>query len=247
MSGEKVSEKGSDTRERILAAAARLLAEGGSEALSTRAVSAAAGVQAPTLYRVFGDKDGLLDAVAGYGFERYLAQKHAMPPTGDPVEDLRRGWDTHVDFGLTHPAFYVLMYGTVRPGHRPAAAEDAYAMLRAMVERTARAGRLRVPVDTAAQSIQATSAGVTLSLISTPTQDRDPALSPRLRDTVLASLTTDPHADPTGPTSKDASADAAVTVHALALNAALGEQPTPLSDTETALLRDWLERLATPR
>lgn len=245
MSGEKVSEKGSDTRERILVAAARLLAEGGSEALSTRAVSAAAGVQAPTLYRVFGDKDGLLDAVAGYGFERYLAEKHAMTPTGDPVEDLRRGWDTHVDFGLTHPAFYVLMYGTVRPGHRPAAAEDAYVMLRAMVERTARAGRLRVPVDAAAQRIQATCAGVTLALISTPTEDRDPALSPRLRDTVLASLTTDP--DPTGPTSGDASADAAVAVHALALNAALGEQSTPLSDTETALLRDWLERLAAPR
>jgi hypothetical protein len=32
-------------------AAARLLAEGGREAVSTRAVAAAAGVQAPTIYR----------------------------------------------------------------------------------------------------------------------------------------------------------------------------------------------------
>ncbi|MFB7336984.1 TetR/AcrR family transcriptional regulator [Streptomyces adustus] len=232
------AEKSPETRERILRAAARLLAEGGSEALSTRAVCAAAGVQAPTLYRVFGDKDGLLDAVAGYGFERYLAEKHSLAPTEDPVEDLRRGWDMHVDFGLTHPAFYVLMYGTVRPGHRPAAAEDAYAMLRAMLERTARAGRLRIPVDAAAQTIQATSAGVTLALISSPADARDRGLSVRVRDTVLASVTTE--ARPAAPASGDA-----VPVHALALNAALGDRPTALGTTETVLLREWLERLAT--
>ncbi|MFG2946375.1 TetR/AcrR family transcriptional regulator [Streptomyces adustus] len=232
------AEKSPETRERILRAAARLLAEGGSEALSTRAVCAAAGVQAPTLYRVFGDKDGLLDAVAGYGFERYLAEKHSLAPTEDPVEDLRRGWDMHVDFGLTHPAFYVLMYGTVRPGHRPAAAEDAYAMLRAMLERTARAGRLRIPVDAAAQTIQATSAGVTLALISSPADARDLGLSVRVRDTVLAAVTTE--ARPAAPTSGDA-----VPVHALALNAALGDRPTALGSTETVLLREWLERLAT--
>ncbi|MPY30373.1 TetR/AcrR family transcriptional regulator [Streptomyces adustus] len=232
------AEKSPETRERILRAAARLLAEGGSEALSTRAVCAAAGVQAPTLYRVFGDKDGLLDAVAGYGFERYLAEKHSLAPTEDPVEDLRRGWDMHVDFGLTHPAFYVLMYGTVRPGHRPAAAEDAYALLRAMLERTARAGRLRIPVDAAAQTIQATSAGVTLALISSPADARDRGLSVRVRDTVLASVTTE--ARPAAPASGDA-----VPVHALALNAALGDRPTALGSTETVLLREWLERLAT--
>ncbi|MET7518664.1 TetR/AcrR family transcriptional regulator [Streptomyces sp. NPDC005480] len=240
------AEKSTETRERILRAAARLLADGGSEALSTRAVGAAAGVQAPTLYRVFGDKDGLLDAVAGYGFERYLADKHAMATTGDPVDDLRRGWDMHVDFGLTHPAFYVLMYGTVRPGHRPSAAGDAYAMLRAMVERTARAGRLRIPVDDAAQMIQATSSGVTLALISAPAEARDPGLSDLVRDTVLAALTTDLRpagAQSTGPDSGDAT----VAVHALALNAALDERPTALSPTETALLREWLERLASHR
>ncbi|WP_338419811.1 TetR family transcriptional regulator [Streptomyces klenkii] len=32
--------------------------------MTTRAVAAAAGVQAPAIYRLFGDKDGLLEAVA---------------------------------------------------------------------------------------------------------------------------------------------------------------------------------------
>ncbi|MGC4948582.1 TetR family transcriptional regulator, partial [Streptomyces sp. DT224] len=40
-------------RRRIIAAATRLLAEKGREAVSTRAVGAAAGVQAPTIYRLF--------------------------------------------------------------------------------------------------------------------------------------------------------------------------------------------------
>ena len=63
------------TRERIVEAAAQLLATGGREAVSTRAVSAAAGVQAPTIYRLFGDKQGLLDAVASRGFADYLRTK----------------------------------------------------------------------------------------------------------------------------------------------------------------------------
>ena len=71
-----------DTRERLVKAAAELLIDGGKEAVSTRAVASAAGVQAPTLYRLFGDKDGLLDAVAAYGFADYLATKHAMESFG---------------------------------------------------------------------------------------------------------------------------------------------------------------------
>ena len=58
------AEAGQDGRNRVVAAAVALLARGGREALTTRAVAAAAGVQAPTIYRLFGDKQGLVDAVA---------------------------------------------------------------------------------------------------------------------------------------------------------------------------------------
>ncbi len=44
--------------------------------------------------------------MATYGFESYLAGKHALGETADPVDDLRRGWDLHVEFGLSQPAFY---------------------------------------------------------------------------------------------------------------------------------------------
>ncbi|MCQ4082810.1 TetR/AcrR family transcriptional regulator [Streptomyces sp. RB6PN25] len=229
------AEENLDTRERILIAAADLLAEGGADAVSTRAVSAAAGVQAPTLYRLFGDKKGLLDAVTAYGFERYLADKQAMAVTEDPVEDLRRGWDLHVEFGLTHPSFYVLMYGAVRPGERPTAAEDTHRILLAMLGRAARAGRLRVPVEQAAQMIQATSTGVALALISAPSDARDLGLSTRTRDAVLATLTT-----------QAAPADGADSVasRAIALDAVLPRSPGSFTAAEAALLREWLGRLA---
>ena len=104
------------TRDRIVAAAAALLAAGGREGVSTRAVSAAAGVQAPAIYRLFGDKQGLLDAVAAHGFTSYLDDKTDLKPGDDPVGDLRAGWDLHIGFGLANPALYSLMYGEPRPG-----------------------------------------------------------------------------------------------------------------------------------
>jgi len=48
-----------DARARIVRAATELLATGGRNAVTTRAVSAAAGVQAPTIYRHFGDMQSL--------------------------------------------------------------------------------------------------------------------------------------------------------------------------------------------
>jgi AcrR family transcriptional regulator len=218
------------TRERILQAAARLLAESGGAPVSTRAVCAAAGVGAPTLYHHFGDKDGLLDAVVTYGFERYLAQKRARPATGDPVEDLRRGWDAHVEFGLAHPAFYTLMYGA---GRRVGASEEAYRLLLGMTEEVARAGRLRVPVTAAANMVHAASMGVTLSLVTDGEQH--PGLSARTREAVLAAVTTDRADD--GPSSLSALA--------VALTSALeGPPPGTLSAAEAALLREWLTRVA---
>lgn len=232
------AEKTITPRERILTAAARLLADGGIQAVSTRAVTAAAEVQAPTLYRLFGDKQGLLDAVADHGFQQYLAAKTTQPSTGDPITDLRRGWDTHVDFGLTHPAIYTLMYGNPRPDHRPPAAEQAYRILLGLLERAAHAGSLRLPPPAAAQLIQATNTGVTLTLIATPPDQRDPDLSPRTRNIILTAITTEPPA--TGNHS------APLPARALALDAALGREPHPLTPNETALLHDWLHRLATP-
>jgi AcrR family transcriptional regulator len=225
------------TRQQILEVAAEILERDGAQAVSTRSVAAAAGIRAASLYQHFGDKDGLLAALAAHAFDRYLAEKRTLARTDDPVEDMRRGWDAHVDFGLRHPAFYLLMYGTDRPDRRPPVAAEAHGLLLTFLDRVAAAGRLRVPPALAAHLTLAAATGVTLSLIGVPAPDRDPEIAPRMRDTLLDSLTTDP----------PPAADSGLAARALALDAGLAAvdgAALPLRPTETALLRDWLHRLA---
>jgi AcrR family transcriptional regulator len=221
-----------DRRERILAAAADLLAHSGREAVSTRAVSAAAGIQAPTIYRLFGDKQGLLDAMATHGFTTYLASKTDVEPSADPVQDLRTGWDLHVGFGLANPALYSLMYGEPRPGHVPPAARRAAEVLARHVRRIAEAGRLRVGEERAAQLIHAAGSGTTLTLIALPPDRRDPALSELAREAVIAAITSDaPARVAPGPVGA-----------AAALRAVL-PQTDALTGPERALLHEWLDRV----
>ncbi|RYG81421.1 TetR/AcrR family transcriptional regulator [bacterium] len=224
-----------ETRERIVAAAGRLLAQGGRDALTTRGVAAAAGVQAPTLYRLFGDKSGLLDAVAEHGFRSYLMEKIVRGPGLDPVEDLRAGWDLHVGFGLARPEVYALMYGDPRPGARSPAADEGYRILREHVRRIALDGRLRVGEERAAHLVHASGCGVVLTLLAMPEDRRDSGLSEAARETVIAAITSDaPAVEGRGPAAA-----------AIALRAAMPDA-TALTEGERHVLGEWLVRLAGP-
>ncbi len=227
------------TRERVLRAAADLLADGGRDALSTRAVSTAAGIQAPTLYRLFGDKDGLLDAVAAHGFAEYLGRKEQLTETDDMVADLRSGWDLHVEFGLSRPAFYVLMFGEA--GRVTEASRRAAERLNHMVTRVADAGRLRMSVARAAALTHATCVGVTMALIAADEPDLE--ISAIARESVLRTITTDITTDEPEPIDSGT-----VASRAMALRTALPPADrTPLSPAEHSLLTEWLDRLADAR
>src|SRR3954466_1033869 len=69
----------------------------------------------PPLYHHFGDKRGLMDSVVTDAFERYLAEKRRLRPTGDPFVDLRRGWDAHVAFARANPVIYQLTFPVCGP------------------------------------------------------------------------------------------------------------------------------------
>ena len=227
----------------ILKAAAELLTEHGPAGISTRAVATAAGVQTPALYRLFVDKDGLLDALASYGLESYLAEKRALEPSADAIDDIRGGWNIHVEFGLRNPAFYALIYGNLRPGRRPTAAQENGQILRRLLERAREQGRLRVPVETAARAIEASTTGAVLLLLAQPEGERDPASLTGLRDTVIDSIISD--AEPA------TDVRTSISGRALALLAALGDglSADPVVDagfraTEAAMLREWLNILS---
>lgn len=232
-----------DAREKILAAATELLAGASAADVSTRAVCEKAGVGAPMLYRLFGDKAGLLAAVVDRGFERYLASKRAARPSADPVEDLKSGWDTHMRFALEHPSHYRLMYSpelTVPP----AAAQEAHDLLHGILERCAAEGRLTVPPALATQMIMSANVGAALSMLTRPEQYTDMKFSQRLRDAVLDSVTrpadidTDTHMDAAR---DDSSVPAAAATLAARLRADL---PPTLTTAESALLQQWLEELS---
>ncbi|MEV8455258.1 TetR/AcrR family transcriptional regulator [Streptomyces sp. NPDC052095] len=223
-----------DAKTRILEAAAALLADSPAGDISIRAVCEAARVGAPTLYRLFEDKDALLAAVVDHGFEQYLAAKRAAVPSDDPVQDLRDGWDGHVAFALAQPACYRLMYSPALAA-RPEAAAEAHRMLTAVVERIAAEGRLGVPVERAARMVMAANVGLALSLLQRPGTQREPGLSDALRDAVVAAVTV-PAAAP------EPSASPATT-----LRTRLARTPPPgFTAAETALLHEWLGRLETP-
>ncbi|WP_148616387.1 TetR/AcrR family transcriptional regulator [Nocardioides rubriscoriae] len=226
-----------DTRERIVEAAARLLREHGARALTTRAVARAAAVQAPAIYRLFGDKDGLVEAVAEHVMATYVAAKRAAAASTevDPVTDLREGWRMHVDFCLANPELHALLGGPARSEPSPAT-RAGIEVLRARLRRLASAGLLRVDEDRALGLVRAAGAGTVTALLETPAARRDPGLAEAVLDAVTAAILTPGAAPDDGRGGDDRLTTAVVTLAAL-----LPELPA-LTDAERTLMGEWLAR-----
>jgi AcrR family transcriptional regulator len=233
-----------NARARIVHAATDLLATGGRKAVTTRAVSAAAGVQPPTIYRHFGDMQGLLDVVARETLAVHVREQATRALTNDPVEDLRRGWDLHLAFGLAHPDAFALLYSAPSVPASVSVIDEGVSVLQGLVARIAEAGRLRIDVAQATALIHAAGAGITLTLAATPADERDPRLSETMREAMLTAITVPAHADARNEGPDSAPALDRVAVHAIALRALLTDTPSVLSPAERQLLSDWLDRLA---
>lgn len=243
------------TRTRILEVTAELLAKSPNGDISTRAVCEAAQIGAPVLYRQFGDKNGLLAAVVDHGFDAYLSAKRLRPRRGDPVQDLRDGWDGHIAFALANVNLYRLMNS---PAMRqpPASALESHQILTHDLERVAAEGKLRLSPGLAAQMIMSANVGVALMLVSRPTTFDDTDLSRRVRDAVHAAVLTPeamygaPAADRGATTGEDGGAGARDDAPPVAarLGALLRQSPPAvLTTAEAALLTEWLERLSNAR
>ena len=141
-----------------MAAAVQLLETDGVEGMTTRSVCEAAGVTAPTLYHHFGDKGGLIHAVVTAGVNEFMAMKRALRVTADPVADLRRGWESWIDFGLERPRLFRLMISAVRSD--PTLGQAAYTHMEEAVERLEASNMLRISVRMAVQATSAAAAGV---------------------------------------------------------------------------------------
>lgn len=140
---------GRDTRERLVAAASHLLAEGGVGAVTLRAVGERAGVSRSAPYRHFEDKDDLLAAVLLETFRQLFAEMRdemSTAPASTP-EKLRRGFRVYMRFGLAWPEHYLLIFGErmvhVDKGDVAAVAPEGMGFFQSVLAEGQRAGELR--------------------------------------------------------------------------------------------------------
>jgi AcrR family transcriptional regulator len=224
-------------RAQMLKAAESQLQKSPDSDVSTRAVCEAVGVGAPMLYRLFGDKNGLISAVVDNVFERYLSRKRAQPPSDDPVKDLYKTWDDHVAFALKNPVVYRIAYAPSL-AQVPAGVDEGRQLVVSRLVRCAAAGRLNTTPDEAAQALTSACVGVNLCLLTQPAIYCHPDLSRRVRDSVIDGLVTDlggHAADPRGGLRE---------VVAVQMAALIRQSPTPLTGPEVTLMLQWLETIS---
>lgn len=106
-------------RERILCAARRLLADHGPEALTMDAVAAAAGVGKGTVFRRFGDRDGLTHALLDDYMrdfqDAFLSGPPPLGPGAPPAERLEAFIAEFVQLQAEHIDF--ALAAEAQPGH----------------------------------------------------------------------------------------------------------------------------------
>ncbi len=233
-----VTQASPDARTRIIDVAGQLLRDQGPAAVTTRGVAKAAGVQSPRIYRLFGDKDGLLEAVAEHVMATFVLAKAAVVEAAsvdevDPLTDLSKGWHTQIDFGVANPALFRLLSDPERV-RTSSAAKAGSRVLEGRVHRIAETGRLRLSEKRAVDMIQSADIGVIQPLLATPPEDRDPDLADEMYEAILRQILTHSY-EPT---------DVGNTATTVAFRAIL-PRLNAVSDAERRLVTEWLDRIIT--
>jgi len=104
----------SEGRSALLGAARAELAEHGAGGISLRAIARRAGVSHAAPKHHFGDRAGLLTALAADGFRQLGDTLRRVTGTaaGEPVDRLGALGRAYLDFGLGDPALFELMFRT---------------------------------------------------------------------------------------------------------------------------------------
>lgn len=161
----------------------------GVDAVSTRAVCSAAGVQAPTLYHHFGDRSGLIRAVVDRAFEEYFSRKDASLASPSTAEqEVAAGWDAHVAFARAHPRLYPAMYPL--SGEPSANLERSAALLRSGFERLSSRGALApgITPEIADAALRSALRGVAHAVAAAPDSPESEQISTVVRDALISRL-----------------------------------------------------------
>src|SRR5690242_6125241 len=100
-------------RAKILEAATSLFVTEGYENVSIRRIAEKIEYSPATIYLYFKDKAELIQAICEEAFGEMLERiGQAGGSATDPIEGLRAGLRAYIDFGITHPSHYVIVFGS---------------------------------------------------------------------------------------------------------------------------------------
>lgn len=147
-----------ETSEALLAAARRLLADHGPEALTVRRIASEAGMSTMNVYSRFGGKDGVIDELFADGYRRLIEAIDGVPTTDDVIGDLMNVAQTYREFATDNPTYYGIMFRSAVPGFEasPESVQMALGGLAHLVGRVRRGQELgQIVGATNAQEISA--------------------------------------------------------------------------------------------
>jgi AcrR family transcriptional regulator len=152
-------------RERVLAAAVRMLASDGVAEFTTRRVAQQAKTSTPAVYELFGDKAGLVREMFFEGFRALGRRLNELTPTEDPRADLIGVIRSFRLFVRDNPVLAELMFSRPFADFDPGLAErragdEVRQLIVAAVRRCVTAGVIRGDETDIAHVIVATAQGL---------------------------------------------------------------------------------------
>jgi AcrR family transcriptional regulator len=99
-----------EIRQLILEASMKLFVEEGFSHVSVRKIAEQIQYSPTTLYLYFKDKNEILFHCCESGFEKMLEQNKSLALIGNPLERLHQMGVNYLNFGLSNPEYYDLMF-----------------------------------------------------------------------------------------------------------------------------------------
>ncbi|MFV5444348.1 TetR/AcrR family transcriptional regulator [Acinetobacter oleivorans] len=103
-------------RQRLINAAARVLAEDGVKALTTRKIVAETGTSTMSVYTHFGSLENLVKEMIVFGFKQLDHAFDAIPQSLDSVSYLVGLTYAYIQFAREHSHLYAVMFGSIPLG-----------------------------------------------------------------------------------------------------------------------------------
>lgn len=150
-----------------------MFVEDGYDRVTMRRVAAKIDYSPTTIYLYFKDKRELFGAICDETFSQLASKFERLKATPNtPIDRLREGLRTYVEFGTSHPNHYIVTFLQMQEPSKGLAFEGsagarAFAFFRESVQACVTSGPLRIEsVETTAQSLWAAVHGLAALLIT---------------------------------------------------------------------------------